>query len=142
MERGASAGYLLVHFVEDPYGYGERIYFSLSEGDDPTRWRWGRMHEGFDIAAPTGQTIVAATDGHVVHAGWINGYGQTVMINHGGGIVTLYAHMSAFAVSEGQLVSHGQKVGGIGSTGNSTGPHLHFEVRVNGEPRDPMNWYR
>lgn len=100
-----------------------------------------RLHAGVDVGGPTGQPIVAAADGRVVHAGWRGGYGMAVVIDHGGGLATLYAHQSAVLVDAGEVVSRGQQVGRLGSTGWSTGPHLHFEVRVNGEPRDPMNWY-
>lgn len=100
-----------------------------------------RMHTGVDIGAPTGQKIVAATDGLVVSAGWRGGYGLTVVIDHGGGVATLYAHQSRLAVAEGQIVDAAETIGYIGSTGYSTGPHLHFEVRVDGSPVDPMDWY-
>lgn len=100
-----------------------------------------RMHTGIDIPGPTGQPIVAAASGVVIHAGWRGGYGLAVVIDHGGGLATLYAHTSSIAVTDGQWVEQGQTVAGIGSTGYSTGPHLHFEVRVGGEPRDPMDWY-
>ncbi len=101
-----------------------------------------RFHSGVDIAGPTGQTIIAAAEGLVVHAGWRGGYGLAVVIDHGGGLATLYAHQSRIVVGEGSVVGKGQKIGEIGSTGYSTGPHLHYEVRVNGEPRDPMQWYQ
>lgn len=100
-----------------------------------------RMHTGVDISGSVGQPIIAAASGTVVHAGWRGGYGLTVVIDHGGGMATLYAHQSALAVSTGQRVEGGQKIGEVGSTGYSTGPHLHFEVRINGEPRNPMDWY-
>lgn len=100
-----------------------------------------RMHTGVDISGGTGQPIVAAAKGQVVSAGWRGGYGLTVVIDHGGGLHTLYAHQSRLSVSDGEVVGQGEKIGEVGSTGNSTGPHLHFEVRVNGEPRDPMDWY-
>lgn len=100
-----------------------------------------RMHTGIDISGATGQPVVAAAAGLVLQAGWRGGYGLTAVIGHGDGLATLYAHQSALAVTAGQWVEQAQHVGDVGSTGFSTGPHLHFEVRVNGEPRDPMDWY-
>jgi murein DD-endopeptidase MepM/ murein hydrolase activator NlpD len=100
-----------------------------------------KLHAGIDIAAPTGQKIVAATDGLVLSAGWRGGYGLAVVIDHGGGVATLYAHQSRLGVAEGDIVASGQTIGYIGTTGYSTGPHLHFEVRVDGTPVDPMDWY-
>lgn len=103
--------------------------------------RTRRMHTGLDIAGPNRGAVRAADGGVVLYAGWRGGYGKTVMINHGNrngrNIVTLYGHLSGIAVSSGQSVSKGQTVGYEGSTGYSTGPHLHFEVRVNGAPVDP-----
>jgi murein DD-endopeptidase MepM/ murein hydrolase activator NlpD len=100
--------------------------------------RWGRHHDGIDIAGNTGDPIAAAAGGTVILAEWFGGYGNCVMVDHGGGFVTLYGHQSGIAVSEGDTVSAGQTVGYVGSTGHSTGPHLHFEVRVGGVPYDPM----
>ncbi|HOB12362.1 MAG TPA: peptidoglycan DD-metalloendopeptidase family protein [Syntrophomonadaceae bacterium] len=97
-----------------------------------------KMHTGVDIKAPMSATIVAADSGKVIHAGWMGGYGQVLVIDHGNGISTLYAHQSAFLVSNGQTVTKGQAIGKVGSTGWSTGPHLHFEVRINGSYTDPM----
>ena len=99
-----------------------------------------RLHTGIDIAAPSGAAIWAADGGLVIYAAWISGYGNTVAIDHGGGISTLYAHQSSIAVGYGQTVAKGQAIGAVGSTGYSTGPHLHFEVRVNGSPVDPMGY--
>ena len=111
-------------------------------------WRihpiWGdmRSHAGEDIGAPSGTPILAADSGvATVIPNNGNGYGNYIMINHGGGRVTLYAHMSAFAVSNGATVTQGQVIGYVGSTGNSTGPHLHFEVRVNGATTDPKQHF-
>lgn len=95
------------------------------------------MHEGIDIGADTGTPIRAAAGGTVILADWFGGYGNTVLVDHGGGYVTLYAHQSSLSVSEGDTVSAGQTVGLVGSTGHSTGPHLHFEVRVGGVAEDP-----
>ena len=97
-------------------------------------------HTGYDIPAAYGANIVAAEGGTVITAGWVNGYGNTVMINHGGGIVTLYGHNSSLTVSRGQKVTRGQTIAKCGSTGNSTGNHCHFEVRVNGSPVNPASY--
>jgi len=101
--------------------------------------RWGRMHEGIDIAAPTGTAIHAAAAGTIIYAGVMSGYGNIVVIDHGGGIATAYGHMSAIWAGGGQ-VSQGQGIGAVGCTGHCTGPHVHFEVRVNGSPVDPMGY--
>jgi murein DD-endopeptidase MepM/ murein hydrolase activator NlpD len=106
----------------------------------PFGWRWGRMHEGIDIAVPTGTPVHAAQSGRVIIAGWMGGYGNLVVIDHGGGLSTAYGHNSSFAVGGGASVSQGQVVAYAGSTGNSTGPHVHFEVRVNGSPVDPLGY--
>ena len=99
-----------------------------------------RLHAGMDIAAGSGTPIAAAGNGTVIYAGWRGGFGNCIMIDHGGGIVTLYAHQSSLATSVGQSVSTGQTIGYVGSTGYSTGPHLHWEVRVNGSPVDPRGY--
>ncbi|PWM67309.1 MAG: peptidase M23 [Eubacteriales Family XIII. Incertae Sedis bacterium] len=99
-----------------------------------------KLHTGLDIGAPTNTTIVASNAGTVIKAGWNNSYGYMVMIDHGGGIVTLYAHNSSLLVKQGDVVYKGQAISKSGSTGNSTGPHLHFEVRVNGQYVDPRNY--
>jgi murein DD-endopeptidase MepM/ murein hydrolase activator NlpD len=98
------------------------------------------LHAGVDIAAPTGTPIVASRGGIVIYAGWIRGYGNTVMIDHGGGVTTLYAHLSAFSVGEGQYIAQGGRVGLVGMTGTATGPHLHFEVRISGVPQNPCGY--
>jgi murein DD-endopeptidase MepM/ murein hydrolase activator NlpD len=106
----------------------------------PFGWRWGRMHEGIDIGASYGSPIRAAAPGTVIYCGWESGYGNLVVIDHGGNLATAYGHQSAIAVTCGQQVSQGQVIGYVGSTGHSTGPHLHFEVRVNGAPVDPLGY--
>ncbi|MBE9635337.1 DUF5930 domain-containing protein [Salipiger mangrovisoli] len=100
--------------------------------------RWGRLHAGTDFAAPHGTAIYATADGVVTHAGWMSGYGRLVKVQHEFGIETRYAHMSKINVKVGQRVSRGQQVGAMGNTGRSTGTHLHYEVRVGGEPVNPM----
>ena len=102
--------------------------------------RWGRMHEGIDIAVPPGTPVVASKGGTVIVAGWIGGYGNLVVVDHGGGLSTAYGHNSGFAVGVGQAVAQGQIVAYSGSTGNSTGPHVHFEVRINGSATDPLGY--
>jgi len=100
--------------------------------------RWGRMHEGIDIGCAYGAPNRAAAAGTVIYAGWMSGYGNLVVVDHGNGLSTAYAHASSLAVSVGQSVAQGQTVSYVGSTGHSTGPHLHFEVRVNGVAVDPL----
>jgi murein DD-endopeptidase MepM/ murein hydrolase activator NlpD len=100
--------------------------------------RWGRMHEGIDIGCAYGTPNRAAAAGTVIYAGWLGGYGNLVVVDHGNGLSTAYAHASSILVSVGQSVSQGQTVSLVGSTGNSSGPHLHFEVRVNGVAVDPL----
>ena len=99
--------------------------------------RWGRTHTGIDVAAPGGTPIAAAKAGEVLYAAPMGGYGNLVAVDHGDSVVTLYAHQSRIAVVEGQEVAQGDAVGYVGSTGRSTGNHLHFEVRIDGSPRDP-----
>jgi murein DD-endopeptidase MepM/ murein hydrolase activator NlpD len=106
----------------------------------PFGMRWGRLHEGIDIGAPTGTPIRAAAAGRVIYSGWMSGYGNLVVIDHGGGISTAYGHQSSIAVGNGQIVSQGQTIGYVGCTGHCFGPHLHFEVRINGTPVDPLGY--
>lgn len=100
--------------------------------------RWGRMHEGIDIGCAFGTPNRAAASGTVIYSGWLGGYGNLVVVDHGNGLSTAYAHATSLLVRVGQSVSQGQTVSLVGSTGNSSGPHLHFEVRVNGSAVDPL----
>ena len=100
-----------------------------------------KRHTGVDIGAQYGTSIFAANSGTVTLAGWYSGYGNCVIIDHGGGRATLYGHMSSIKVSNGQNVSKGQTIGLCGSTGNSTGPHIHFEILINGVAVDPMQYF-
>jgi murein DD-endopeptidase MepM/ murein hydrolase activator NlpD len=102
--------------------------------------RWGRMHEGIDIAVPDGTPIHAAASGRVIYAGWMSGYGNLTAIDHGRGLSTAYGHQSSIGVSVGQNVTQGQVIGYVGCTGHCFGPHLHFEVRINGSPVDPLGY--
>ena len=102
--------------------------------------RWGRMHEGIDIDGTTGERIGAAKAGVVIFAGWQSGYGNMTLIDHGDGVVTGYGHQSRIYVHKGQHVVRGERIGAVGSTGHSTGSHLHFETRVNGDPVNPMRF--
>ena len=102
--------------------------------------RWGRRHEGVDWACSVGTKISASCKGTVTYAGWQNGYGNTIVISHGNGLKTRYAHLSKIAVTDGKSVEQGDLIGYSGNTGNSTGPHLHFEVLLDGEPVNPMNY--
>lgn len=103
--------------------------------------RWGRAHTGVDIGAPKGTPIYAAANGTVTYSGNRNdGYGYYIILSNGNGITTYYAHCSELLVSAGQYVKQGQLIGKVGSTGNSTGNHLHFEIRVNGVAKDPLNY--
>ncbi len=102
--------------------------------------RWGRMHQGIDIAAPIGTAVNAADAGRVQFAGWRGSYGNLIIINHENGYQTYYAHLNSMNVKAGDRVFKGERIGGMGTTGNSTGSHLHFEVRRNGTPLNPRNF--
>ena len=101
-------------------------------------WRWSRHHNGIDIAALFGAAIHAAKSGRVIHAGWYSGYGRTVIIDHGEGVTSVYGHASRLLVVAGQHVHAGQEIARVGSTGYSRGPHLHFEIRIDRRPVDPL----
>lgn len=98
------------------------------------------MHTGIDIRMPSGTPVYAAGPGEVLYAGWLRGYGQIVIIDHGKELSSVYAHLSRLAVGEGDRVRKGQNIGAVGTTGTTTGAHLHFEVRVNGEAKNPMHY--
>ena len=117
--------------VTSPYGYRIHPIFKTQ-----------KLHRGIDIAVPSGVAVLAAADGVVIKSTYNSSYGYYVSINHGGGLVTLYAHNSSLAVSVGQSVKRGQKIANSGNTGNSTGPHLHYEVMVNGQTTNPMNYHK
>lgn len=102
--------------------------------------RWGRQHAGVDIDAPTGSAVIAPQAGTVTLAGWNNAYGNSVIIDHGHGITTLNAHLSAVHVTVGQVVAQGHHLGAVGATGAVTGSHLHYEVHVSGAAQNPVPW--
>ena len=106
----------------------------------PFGWRWGRMHEGLDIAVPTGVPIHAAASGIVTYAGWMQGYGNLVVIQHSGSLATAYGHQSQLGSHVGEFVQQGQVIGFVGCTGHCFGPHVHFETRVGGQAVDPMRY--
>jgi len=103
-------------------------------------WRWQRHHNGIDIAAPYGTQIYAAKAAQVTFAGWYYGYGRAVIIDHGDGVSTVYGHASRLLVRVGEMVAAAQPIALVGSTGIATGPHLHFEIRVNGRPLNPLKY--
>lgn len=115
---------------------------ATGEVSSPFGQRWGKAHQGVDIADDYGTPVVASLSGRVSYAGWISGYGYSVMLEHRNGYSTLYGHMQSILVNSGQTVGQGEVIGKMGSTGNSTGPHVHFEVRKNGEIIDPVHVLR
>ena len=121
-------------------GSGQLIWPVNGTFTSPFGMRWGRLHAGIDIAAPDGTPIRAADSGSVVIAGWTGGYGNYTCIQHTGSMSTCYAHQSRLGTSTGASVTQGQVMGYVGNTGNSFGSHLHFEVRINGSPVDPMGY--
>jgi murein DD-endopeptidase MepM/ murein hydrolase activator NlpD len=129
-------------------GSGNMSYPLVAQVTSPFGWRthpiFGvrRFHTGVDLAGPNHSTIKAADSGSVLYTGWYGGYGKVVIVSHGNGMATLYAHLSKIAANVGDNVSKGDVIGYEGTTGFSTGPHLHFETRVNGVPNNPMNYLR
>ena len=117
-----------------PSGFIWPVQGPVTSGYGP---RWGRMHTGIDVAAPSGTPLRAAKAGEVIYAGWLGGYGNTVLLDHGEGVATLYGHQSRIASTEGQILNQGDVLGFVGTTGHSTGNHLHFEIRVDTKPRNP-----
>jgi hypothetical protein len=131
----------LSFFASSPSLWPVRGWMTSGFGYRRSPWGDGiKMHRGVDLAAPIGTLVVAPSDGTVISAGYKGGYGQAIVIDHGYGIKTLYGHNSQLFVTEGQKVQRGQKISAVGSTGSSTGPHLHYEVHVDGIPTDPMNY--
>ncbi len=122
-----------------PFAMPVRDSFRYTSGFGP---RWGRMHNGTDFAAAHGTPIYSTADGVVIHAGWLAGYGRLIKIQHEFGIETRYAHLSKIRVKVGQRVSRGDRIGDMGSSGRSTGTHLHYEVRIGGKPVNPMTYIK
>ncbi|MCP3784270.1 MULTISPECIES: peptidoglycan DD-metalloendopeptidase family protein [Micromonospora] len=108
----------------------------------PYGMRWGKLHTGIDLVAPEGTPYRAIHDGQVTKAGWFGGYGYAVIVRHADGSEAIYGHSSAVTVKEGQQVKAGDQLGLVGNTGHSYGSHLHLEIHVNGEPRDPVPWLK
>ncbi|MBQ3181615.1 MAG: peptidoglycan DD-metalloendopeptidase family protein [Clostridia bacterium] len=115
--------------ISSPYGYRNHPIYKTQ-----------KFHSGVDLAAPGGSNILAAENGKVISAGWNGGYGNCLVVDHGGGVSTLYAHASRLCVSKGEYVTKGQVIAKVGTTGNSTGNHLHFEVLINGKTTNPMSY--
>ncbi|KEP69325.1 peptidase M23 [Thioclava dalianensis] len=122
-----------------PFAMPVKANFRFSS---PFGMRWGKMHEGVDMAAPIGTKIYAPADGVVIAAEWERGYGNIVKIRHDFGITTRYGHLSKILVKKGQKVSQGELIADMGSTGHSTGPHLHYEIRISGKPINPMTFIK
>jgi murein DD-endopeptidase MepM/ murein hydrolase activator NlpD len=122
------------------HGSGNFIWPVNGPVVSPFGMRWGRLHAGIDIAVPSGTPVRAAGSGTVAIAGWMGGYGNYTCIQHGGGIATCYGHQASIGVHVGQSVSQGQVIGASDCTGHCFGPHVHFEVRINGTPVDPMGY--
>jgi murein DD-endopeptidase MepM/ murein hydrolase activator NlpD len=121
-------------------GSGQLNWPANGPVSSPFGQRWGRLHAGIDMPLPVGTPLRAADSGRVAIAGFVGGYGNYTCIQHTATLSTCYGHQSRLGVSEGQSVSQGQVIGASGNTGNSTGPHLHFEVRISGNPVDPMGY--
>jgi murein DD-endopeptidase MepM/ murein hydrolase activator NlpD len=133
----AVAGYAQPPFITPTWGW-------LSSGQgwriDPLRPTMWQHHWGIDIAAGIGTPVLTSAPGMVTFAGWYAGYGQTIYVDHGSGWTTLYAHLNRIDVQVGQVLERGETIGAVGSNGRSTGPHLHFEIRLNNRPVDPMKY--
>jgi murein DD-endopeptidase MepM/ murein hydrolase activator NlpD len=128
------------------FGYKERLkkrFISpvIARISSPFGRRWGKMHEGIDYAVQHGTSIKAAREGRVVYSGWARGYGKVVILEHRKGLRTLYAHNSKLLVHSGERVYRGEIITKSGNTGRSTGPHLHFEIQINGRPVNPLNYF-
>lgn len=152
MEEPAHGNFFLMDVGDDDFGLDESSLPNLKPCNGiitsgfgwrrySRRSRRGRLHKGLDIAAPIGTPIVAPADGKVVFVGTKGGYGNTVILDHGANVKTLYAHNSLIQVSEGEVVIRGQEISRVGSTGRSTGPHLHYEVRIDGRPVNPNKYF-
>jgi len=124
---------------QTPFGMPLQGSYRMTSGFGP---RWGRMHNGTDFAGPHGTPIYSTADGVVTRAGTMSGYGKAIYIRHSFGLETRYGHLSSIDVEVGQRVSRGERIGGMGNTGRSTGTHLHYEVRVTGDPVNPMKFIK
>ncbi len=131
-----------VGIKEKPKGKATGSFINPTSGSLSSTFgaRWGRRHTGIDISAPAGTSICAADGGTVIYSDFMSGYGYLIQIDHGNGFVTYYAHCSALYAKTGDKVAQGDLIAAVGSTGNSTGNHLHFEVRIDGTPTDPLGY--
>lgn len=119
-----------------------RVYRKTTRFMERSRLYGSRGHSGIDLAAPRGTSVYAAQSGRVTFAGWDGAYGRKVTISHAGGVQTIYGHLNSISVKVGQRVTTGQRIGRVGTSGRTTGPHLHFEVRKSGHLSDPSRWLR
>jgi murein DD-endopeptidase MepM/ murein hydrolase activator NlpD len=143
-DRNAAAPASAPEGAQDDDQVSDRLFVRPGVGRLTSSYgrRWGRLHAGIDLASGVGSPIRAVTNATVLSAGWEGGYGRCIRLIASDGTVFVYGHLSSISVRDGERVSAGERIGSEGNTGQSTGPHLHFEVRINGTPVNPVSWLR